>query len=182
MEKLSGSLYWNLVYTGVIRYTFNIIAGASDRMFPFVGRKFIHLGSHLFVSSTIGAVVLINILGATHSYEMLIRVLVLCGVSMTSQLYIVNILCAAELFPTAIRNVADSQLSIWNRTGTVIAPQIFFLADIWDGLPYAFMMFLCVIDSVIFHYFIPETKDQPLIDAMPEADLLKRKSKNPERS
>ncbi|VDM23851.1 unnamed protein product [Toxocara canis] len=129
MEKLSGSLYWNLVYTGIIRYTFNIVAGALDRTFSCVGRRFIHLGSHVFVSGTIGAVVFINLFDGSHSMDTVIRILVLCGVSMTSQLYIVNVLCAAELFPTAIRNVADSQLAIWNRTGTVIAPQIFFLVS-----------------------------------------------------
>ncbi|KHN73775.1 Organic cation transporter-like protein [Toxocara canis] len=177
MEKLSGSLYWNLVYTGIIRYTFNIVAGALDRTFSCVGRRFIHLGSHVFVSGTIGAVVFINLFDGSHSMDTVIRILVLCGVSMTSQLYIVNVLCAAELFPTAIRNVADSQLAIWNRTGTVIAPQIFFLDSIWEGLPYAFMMFMCLIDSVLFHCFIPETKDQPLVDSMPEADLFRRKPK-----
>ncbi|KHJ80279.1 hypothetical protein OESDEN_20048 [Oesophagostomum dentatum] len=72
-----------------------------------------------------------------------------------------------ELFPTAVRNIAVSALSVASRIGTIVAPQLFYLADILPVLPYLVLLVLSFVDLICFQFFLPETKGTNLGDHMP---------------
>lgn len=60
-------------------------------------------------------------------FKELIRFLILTGMGSISTLFIVNTLSCAELFPTAIRNLAGANIATWNRIGCIVAPQLVYL-------------------------------------------------------
>lgn len=56
MEQFSGSIYMNSALLGAFRMILNISLGASDFIFPNLGRKVIHQGALLYVITMIGLV------------------------------------------------------------------------------------------------------------------------------
>ncbi|KHJ86971.1 hypothetical protein OESDEN_13264 [Oesophagostomum dentatum] len=72
-----------------------------------------------------------------------------------------------ELFPTAIRNIAVSALFLSSRIGTIIAPQLFYLAHALPALPYLVLLVLSFTDLICFQFFLPETKGVSMSDHMP---------------
>lgn len=67
---------------------------------------------------------------------MLLRIGAVFIVSVGAQLYLVNGICAGELFPTCIRNLAYSFGQFHTRIGVVLAPQLFFLVSHYLTLRY----------------------------------------------
>ncbi|MCP9263559.1 hypothetical protein DINM_006837 [Dirofilaria immitis] len=147
LETISGSLYMNTSILGTFRYILNIMLATIDHAFTFVG--------HL-----------------TLEFKGIIRILILTGMGTISILFIVNTLSCAELFPTAIRNLAGANVATWNRIGCILAPQIIYLGEIEQSLPYLVLIVLLSIDAVAFLIFLPETKAKPLEDQMPPKEKL----------
>ncbi|PIO66350.1 transporter, major facilitator family protein [Teladorsagia circumcincta] len=82
-------------------------------------------------------------------------------------LYIAKFMITTELFPTAIRNIASSALAVSSRFGTIIAPQLFYLADISPVLPYFVLLTVSIIDCICFQVILPETKGRNLENHLP---------------
>ncbi|KAK6025473.1 hypothetical protein OSTOST_08625 [Ostertagia ostertagi] len=174
MEKLSGSLYWNNTMFGVrfilcrvIRWAINILVGAGDYFCRCVGRKLVHF---VAITSIIGALAIICALYlGDHQLDQawVIRYCTIAITSMTSQLYIAKFMITTELFPTAIRNIASSALAVSSRFGTIIAPQLFYLADISPVLPYFVLLTVSIIDCICFQVILPETKGRNLENHLP---------------
>ncbi|EYB88349.1 hypothetical protein Y032_0248g73 [Ancylostoma ceylanicum] len=175
LEKLSGSLYLNSVYTGLLRYVCNLACGYADLKWKRIGRKFVHTSGLLIIIISLAVVIFAYALDLNHVLKEEIRVCVLIASSMTSQIYIADGIVGNELFPTPIRNLGYSFLQIWNRAGVVVSPFVFYSMDLWIALPYCIMTFLCVIDTVAFECLLPETKGRHLVEHMPgpEKRLLK---------
>ncbi|CAI5450626.1 unnamed protein product [Caenorhabditis angaria] len=167
MEKLSGSIYWNSVYTGIIRYFCNITFGYADLKFARIGRKFIHTSGLVVILVSLSFVVISYALHINHETKELIRYSILIASSMTSQIYIANGIVGNELFPTPIRTIGYSFLQLWNRIGVVVSPFVFYLADYWLGLPFLVMILLSFIDTFSFECLLPETKGKHLVEHMP---------------
>ena len=100
-----------------------------------------------------------------------------------------------EIYPTAVRNVATSFITVFARLGGSVAPHIFLLvsggdfwqlqrrenrkqknsifsraffqATLWNALPFVFMFVLMAATLLLFNLFIPETKNTPLLDHLP---------------
>lgn len=70
-------------------------------------------------------------LDLTLYFKGLIRILTLTGMGTISILFIVNTLSCAELFPTAIRNLAGANVATWNRIGCILAPQLIYLVFVF---------------------------------------------------
>lgn len=167
MEKLSGSIYWNSVYTGLMRYACNLSFGYADLKFKSIGRKFIHTSGLVIIVLSLSLVVGSYALHLNHEMKDVIRISILLASSMTSQIYIADGIVSAELFPTPIRTIGYAFLQLWNRVGVVLSPFIFYLADYWLALPFCFMILFSLIDTFSFECLLPETKGRHLVEHMP---------------
>lgn len=167
MEKLSGSIYWNSVWTGLMRYACNLSFGWADLKIKRIGRKFIHTSGLVIIVLSLSVVVASYALHMNHEMKDIIRISILLASSMTSQIYIADGIVGNELFPTPIRTIGYSFLQTWNRIGVVVSPAIFYLADFWLALPFCVMMFLSSIDTFSFECLLPETKGRHLVEHMP---------------
>uniref|UniRef100_A0A7E4VIF4 MFS domain-containing protein n=1 Tax=Panagrellus redivivus TaxID=6233 RepID=A0A7E4VIF4_PANRE len=164
MEKLSGSLYWNNVILGFIRYSFNLVASVVDLKLS-IGRKFVHKFAVLWVAGPLLGVFVIKFWDI--SLPMLSNVLTLIGTAMCSQLFVVVLVANSELFPTPIRNTSSSFQQIFTRLGSVMSPHFFYFTNFWTGAPYLFMVVLMLLNGGFFWWAIPETKGTPMQDHMP---------------
>ncbi|CAJ0567986.1 unnamed protein product, partial [Mesorhabditis spiculigera] len=175
-EKMSGSIYMNMVYTGLIRWATNVAFAWLDYRHKWCGRKFVHWFGLLFI-----VLPLLLVIGA-HYYEMSeqlsfwIRISILIAVSMTSQIYIAATILSNEIFPTPIRNLGYSFQSFFNRCGVTLSPFVFYLSDHWIGLPFVVMCITALIDILTWHFVLPETKNQAMVEHMPS-----RKRRNQEK-
>ncbi|EFO18874.2 hypothetical protein LOAG_09617 [Loa loa] len=172
LEKISGSLYMNTSVLGAFRYLLNIVLATVDHAFTSVGRKFVHTVSIIIFIVIIAFVVVLTKTDLTLDFKGLIRLLTLTGMGIISILFIVNALSCAELFPTAIRNLAGANIATWNRIGCILAPQLIYLGEIEESLPHIVLIVLLSIDAVAFLTLLPETKSRPLKDRMPPKEKL----------
>ncbi|VDM43085.1 unnamed protein product [Toxocara canis] len=178
MEKLSGSIYLNSAFFGLFRWSMNIVAGAIDYFIKSVGRKMIHFFALAFIAACVAIAFCVFAFGLS-DWMFLVRYCALGAAAMSSQLYLTKTVVMVELYPTAIRNIATSFMGLLSRVGNILAPQLFYLADIWKPLPYMTMMLLALLDLTNFQLFIPETKGKPLKDHLPGPDecIWRRKKK-----
>lgn len=59
MEKLSGSLYWNNVIFGILRWFMNISAGLADYVFDWFGRKMINSTAMAYTVPSLAIIIVI---------------------------------------------------------------------------------------------------------------------------
>ncbi|VDM69491.1 unnamed protein product [Strongylus vulgaris] len=86
-------------------------------------------------------------------------------VAMASIIAALAVICG--LYFQAVRNIANSALSVASRIGTIFAPQLFYLADVLPVLPYVVLLLLSFIDCICFQLFLPETKGRNLENHLP---------------
>ncbi|KAK5970980.1 MFS domain-containing protein [Trichostrongylus colubriformis] len=77
------------------------------------------------------------------------------------------LLVTAEVYPTAIRNLANSHINVFGRLGNVFGPLAFSLPTGIAGFPYLVMATIGFLDIVFFQFTLPETKGHPLPSEMP---------------
>ncbi|CAJ0950133.1 unnamed protein product, partial [Mesorhabditis belari] len=167
-EQMSGSIYMNMVYTGLIRWISNLTFAWLDYRYKWCGRKFVHWFGLLFIVLPLALVILAHYWNLSTQLSLYIRLSILVAVSMTSQIYISATILSNELFPTPIRNLAFSFQSLFNRFGVVLSPFVFYLVDYWVALPFVVMCITASIDIVTWHFLLPETKNQPMVEHMPK--------------
>uniref|UniRef100_A0A0K0DGY6 MFS domain-containing protein n=1 Tax=Angiostrongylus cantonensis TaxID=6313 RepID=A0A0K0DGY6_ANGCA len=126
MEKLSGSIYLNSVYTGLMRYVCNLTLGYADLKFKRIGRKFVHTSGLVIIILSLAFVIIAHFSGLNHTLKGEVRLLILLASSMTSQIYVTTGVVGNELFPTPIRNVGYAFLQLWNRLGVIASPFVFY--------------------------------------------------------
>ena len=167
MEKLSGSIYINTIFIGLFRYSINIAVAFLDFKFHWLGRKIIHLTAWLEIIFALLIISVLYILDIEKEYASVIRWLALSVTAAAAQLYLSNGIATGELFPTCVRTLAYSFAQFQSRLGVVLSPQLFLLSDLWEPLPYIVMGGLAMTDMLFFHFNVPETKGQPLMEDMP---------------
>ncbi|CAJ0581950.1 unnamed protein product, partial [Mesorhabditis spiculigera] len=179
MEKLSGSLYWNNVFMGIIRWTMNIAVGLSDYKLPWFGRKVINMMALVFNGFCLACVCVLYYTGTQNDGGWVLRYCTIGATAMCSQLYLSKFMACNELYPTSVRNLAVAVLAMFSRIGTIVAPQLFYLSDISAVLPYLALLAFTLFDAFLFQVFIPETKGTPLPDNLPpkEQRLFYREKK-----
>uniref|UniRef100_A0AC35U4E3 MFS domain-containing protein n=1 Tax=Rhabditophanes sp. KR3021 TaxID=114890 RepID=A0AC35U4E3_9BILA len=166
LEKLSGSIYMNNVYLGLIRWFFNAFVGGLDFFVDKFGRLACHSMAMLTIISSLG-IVLIDIF-VPFASPMIGRISTLVALSMCSQIFVSNSISITELYPTSIRNIAVSFQAAFARIGSIVSPFLFSLSPVWIGLPYAVMVVMSVVDLIGLFAIVPETKGNPLKDHLPD--------------
>ena len=115
----------------------------------------------------------------------MINICVIVAVAMNAQMFCIALVFTGELFPTPVRNVADSFQQVFTRVGSMISPHVFWTtSEIWTSLPFLFLSVLIFVNLLVFDFLIPETKGHPMSDHMPDKSerIFKRKSKINESS
>ncbi|GMT10669.1 hypothetical protein PFISCL1PPCAC_1966, partial [Pristionchus fissidentatus] len=174
MEKLSGSLYLNNIFFGIIRWAMNISVGVLDYFIEKMGRKILNSFAEIFNITCLLLISIIYFYNLSHEYASLIRIAAISATAMCAQVYIAKFMTATELYPTSVRNLGASALSISSRIGTILGPLLFYLSDYHASSPYISLSLLVLIDFIAFSYFLPETKGMLLENHLP-AKKNKRK-------
>lgn len=138
-----------------------------DIRFKWLGRKTVHAIADSFSAGSLIIYVLIYVAGLETTLADVCRVAFLSVIGFCSLLYTTNGICSNELFPTPVRNLSYSFGQLFSRLGVVLAPQLFFLADVWTPMPFLAMFVLAIVDLVLFHFNVTETKGKPLSEHMP---------------
>ncbi|KAF1758896.1 hypothetical protein GCK72_015356 [Caenorhabditis remanei] len=164
MEKLSGSLYWNLAIMGASRWIINILVSIADYRLPWFGRKMIN---QIAMVSTLLALFIMAVY-LYFGYEgQVMAIGTVAAVAMCSQLFIAKYMMVNELYPTAVRNLAVSLVSTMSRIGSMFSPQLFYLSDYAEWIPYAVLLGCQFYDFIVLSIFLPETKGVVLENHLP---------------
>ncbi|EFP06198.1 hypothetical protein CRE_13157 [Caenorhabditis remanei] len=164
MEKLSGSLYWNLAIMGASRWIINILVSIADYRLPWFGRKMIN---QIAMVSTLLALFIMAVY-LYFGYEgQVMAIGTVAAVAMCSQLFIAKYMMVNELYPTAVRNLAVSLVSTMSRIGSIFSPQLFYLSDYAEWIPYAVLLGCQFYDFIVLSIFLPETKGVVLENHLP---------------
>ncbi|VDP41013.1 unnamed protein product [Heligmosomoides polygyrus] len=108
-----------------------------------------------------------SISSKTSEYVLLVRTLTLLAFGTTGCVFLQFLLVTAELYPTAIRNLANSHINVCGRLGNVFGPLAFSLPVSITGFPYLMMAALGFLDVLLFQIALPESKGVPLPSGMP---------------
>ncbi|WKX99555.1 hypothetical protein Q1695_014438 [Nippostrongylus brasiliensis] len=175
LHVIQGSLYLNTALSGVLRWTVGALVAIVDHVGgKSVGRKRLHVVSVAVVAICLASIFLIEVTGNTTEMVVLVRTLTLLAFGTTGCIFLQFLLVTAELFPTAIRNLANSHVNVCGRLGNVFGPLAFSLPSSINGLPYLVMAILGFIDIILFQVSLPESKGKPLPNEMPK----KKEKKN----
>ncbi|PIC36262.1 hypothetical protein B9Z55_015324 [Caenorhabditis nigoni] len=164
MEKLSGSIYWNGAIIGATRWIINITVSLADYKLQWFGRK---MSVTLSTVITLICLAEIIVFMKTELRGTVLSIGTNLIISMCAQLFLSKYLIVNELYPTAVRNLAMSAVSIMCRVGAMFSPQLFYLSDIAEWIPYAVLIGFQFVDLLIFSLFIPETKGVHLENHLP---------------
>uniref|UniRef100_A0AC35U891 MFS domain-containing protein n=1 Tax=Rhabditophanes sp. KR3021 TaxID=114890 RepID=A0AC35U891_9BILA len=170
MEKLSGSIYWNLAIMGIFRYIVSLMVAAADFKLKWLGRKVILIFFLFTITVILGTIGGLYAFGLAVEFATTIRILQLALMVFTSQLYIVSAIFSSEIFTTSLRTLAFSLQQTNSRIGCLLAPYLFYLSAFGECAPY-FLMLGCSITAMAGLFFLlPETKGKPANEVMPSND------------
>ncbi|KAI6220843.1 MFS domain-containing protein [Aphelenchoides fujianensis] len=159
LEHLTGSVYLNTSLYGGGRWCINILIGFLDWKYARLGRKHLQNTFLAIIIFVLSVVIFSKATGVEIFFFSRFGLLFAAG--MASQLYAINSVIISELFPTAIRNVASSFVSLFSRLGGVLASSF---ANFWEPLPFLVMISFIIVHLCLFNIFIPETKGMLLAD------------------
>ncbi|VDO85995.1 unnamed protein product [Haemonchus placei] len=134
----------------------------------FVGRKRLHFVTVSVVVACMACIFMIEFTGKTTEMVLVVRTLTLLAFGTTGCIFLQFLLVTAELYPTAIRNLANSHINVCGRLGNVFGPLAFSLSSGIVGFPYLMMATIGFLDILFFQFTLPETKGHPLPSRMPE--------------
>ncbi|CAB3401250.1 unnamed protein product [Caenorhabditis bovis] len=167
-DVLTGSIYINSAISGLLRYIVGALVALLDHFGrKTIGRKVMHFATVGLIMMCMLGIFFIEYHGMQQEYKFYIRALTLLAFGITGCLFLQILLITAELFPTGIRNIASAHVNVCGRLGNVFGPMIFSYKFGFEGAPYLVLGLLCLVDILVFHLFIPETKNQALPSEMP---------------
>ncbi|CAI2348999.1 unnamed protein product [Caenorhabditis sp. 36 PRJEB53466] len=168
-DVLTGSIYMNAAVSGLLRYIVGAVVAVLDHFGgEHVGRKRMHFITVSFIMCCMFGIFYIYFYDLVAEYKGWIRALTLLAFGTTGCLFLQLLLITAEMFPTGIRNIASAHINVCGRLGNVFGPMVFNYKLGFAGSGYLILGLICLFDVIIFHIFIPETKNQPLPQGMPE--------------
>ncbi|XP_013397300.1 organic cation transporter protein [Lingula anatina] len=165
VNNMPGNVYTNTALLAVVDLP---VALSTLYLNNRVGRRITYFGFMLVGGCAIFSVMFIAISGQKESLSTLVTVLALVGKAGVAASWIASSLYAAELAPTVIRNIAFGTVSIAGRIGGIVAPQFQLLNSISMELPYIVFGGLCLAMAFLGLLTLPETRNRPLPDALPE--------------
>uniref|UniRef100_A0A914H7R5 Uncharacterized protein n=1 Tax=Globodera rostochiensis TaxID=31243 RepID=A0A914H7R5_GLORO len=168
---MSGSIYWNLIWTGAFRYSMNLAISFGDMRFKWLGRKFAHFLSDALAATALLLYITLDLTGLKSELSFVANWSLLSVFGFCSLLYTTTVLTANELFPTAVRSRSFTAGQVLAQVGiALVTPQLFFLTDLWALLPYLVLMVLAIADAFYFQFNVDETKNRPMGSKFPDKE------------
>ncbi|VBB28809.1 unnamed protein product [Acanthocheilonema viteae] len=192
MDALAGTVYINVIILGGARWSINILAAMLEFSIKSVGRRLLHLVAVGFIAVTMGVIFVIYIFtwpkiniykavvkaGGTgeesiHAVIMFTRYASLLAAAMCTEIFVLDSVQPAELFPTPIRSAGIAFIQTFNRLGTIVSPLVFIPSKHWPPAPFLLMFITSAVDFLLYFFLVPETRGKKLPDNMPgeEFDL-----------
>ncbi|VDM58021.1 unnamed protein product [Angiostrongylus costaricensis] len=163
-DALPGNRYVNMVLMGASKFVMGLMPFAVS---SWVGRRPIMLFSVVIASAGAWFALTSQLLAVSSGHWSLTAVSLVVSAALDPA-WKINHLYSAELFPTVVRNMARAICNVGSRFGSVVAPMVVHLRAVHYLLPYlAFALFLTV-QVLVVAVFLPETKDRPLPQELPE--------------
>ncbi|GMT05786.1 hypothetical protein PENTCL1PPCAC_27960, partial [Pristionchus entomophagus] len=162
MDTISGSLYLNNIFFGIIRWGLNIFVGISDYKIKAAGRKILNTASETVNLACLVFIFLLYFYGLEFEYANALRIVTITVTAACGQVYIAKYITATELYPTSVRNLGCSAQAMFSRIGTILSTQLFLLDRYHDSYPYLALCVFLFADIILFQTFIPETKGRKL--------------------
>uniref|UniRef100_A0A7E4V3B6 MFS domain-containing protein n=1 Tax=Panagrellus redivivus TaxID=6233 RepID=A0A7E4V3B6_PANRE len=165
METLSGSVFMNVFTMATMCYIFNVIYAILDFTIPKVGRKPAYIFPLLVVLVCLGTVITLKSLDLFMPW--LETAALLVSTAIVAQQLSVAPIIGGELFPTPVRNAAQSFQQFCMRGGVIVSPQLFVGLKAWPIAPYLTLAVLNLAAVITFGWLIRETKGVELVEHMP---------------
>uniref|UniRef100_A0A915AC84 Major facilitator superfamily (MFS) profile domain-containing protein n=1 Tax=Parascaris univalens TaxID=6257 RepID=A0A915AC84_PARUN len=169
-HDLSGNPLLNISLMGALRVWTPFVAIFLEHSAKTFGRKEFLVVTQGVVSICFIIMFSLDIVGKFNEFHSLATAAALIGYGVESGfVWMIYKLYTTELFPTVIRSIALSTFSITSLIGSVLSPQLVYLAKFWHPSPYfgaALITFLATILAVVL---LPETKGRPLPDSLLDA-------------
>ncbi|CAG9539445.1 unnamed protein product [Cercopithifilaria johnstoni] len=192
MDALAGTVYINVIILGAARWSINILAAGLEFSIRSVGRRLLHLVAVGFIAVIMAIIFVIYIFtwpkintykavikaggtgeGSILAIIIFTRYASLLAAAMCTELFVLDTVQPAELFPTPIRSTGIAFIQIFNRLGTIVSPLVFIPSKHWPPAPFLLMLITSAADFLLYFFLVPETRGMKLPDNMPgEEDNL----------
>uniref|UniRef100_A0A914DPP7 Major facilitator superfamily (MFS) profile domain-containing protein n=1 Tax=Acrobeloides nanus TaxID=290746 RepID=A0A914DPP7_9BILA len=170
IEVLPGNRYVNLAAMGLLKLCLGFLPFVFSIWF---GRRPIFLVSIGVACISSAILVVCQIFFHGHWAITILSLLITASMDPAWK---INHLYSAELFPTVVRNMCRAICNVGARFGSLIAPGIIHMRHQWELLPYLIFFILLTGQFIIGLTLLPETKDRPLLDELPEKSIEKTES------
>lgn len=170
MGSMAGNIFLNIFLSGLVKGTSGIIPFFVEKWF---GRKQI-LVFFVCISCIICWMMVVRcFVSSSSSTDITLTIFAIIGVSVIDPMWKINQLYSTELFPTVVRNMARGVCNIGSRTGSLVAPQIAYLSNVYFPVPFIIYGCLAMGYLLVSIFLLPETKGKSLEDR-----LIRNKAKN----
>uniref|UniRef100_A0A0K0E6P3 MFS domain-containing protein n=1 Tax=Strongyloides stercoralis TaxID=6248 RepID=A0A0K0E6P3_STRER len=155
-NEISGNLYVNQFFFGFTIYFSKLIIPTIDSNCQWFTRRLFHQGSQAIVVLCFS---ILALLVAIQYNGIAILIFNVIGVVFIEYCWDACYLCAIESMPTNVRSSSLGSCSIMARVGSIIAPMLPYLNNIWPPMAYIAIAGTGIINFIISFLFLKETKN-----------------------
>lgn len=141
-----------------------------------LNRKYLLVGaSGVTVLANIAVTVLLSLRGGSlteRAYDGLVSTISIFGQLASNIAFDTAYMYSVELFPTLLRSNAGALCSVGARLGSILAPQLLYLEQLWSPLPYCCFSVIAGIGVLVDALFLPNTKNLRLPETVHSANQL----------
>ncbi|KHN76525.1 Uncharacterized protein F23F12.3 [Toxocara canis] len=171
VHDLSGNPLLNVSLMGTIRVWTPFAAVLLEYGIKNFGRKTFLVVTQGVVSVCFITMFLLDVSGRFDAYHSIATAAALIGYGVESGfVWMIYKVYTTELFPTVIRTIALSTFSITSLIGSVLSPQLVYLAKFWHPSPYFGAAIITLLATILAVALLPETKGKPLPDTLFDAE------------
>ncbi|VDM40486.1 unnamed protein product [Toxocara canis] len=175
VHDLSGNPLLNVSLMGTIRVWTPFAAVLLEYGIKNFGRKTFLVVTQGVVSVCFITMFLLDVSGRFDAYHSIATAAALIGYGVESGfVWMIYKVYTTELFPTVIRTIALSTFSITSLIGSVLSPQLVYLAKFWHPSPYFGAAIITLLATILAVALLPETKGKPLPDTLFDVRFLSR--------
>ncbi|XP_037813576.1 organic cation transporter-like protein [Lucilia sericata] len=169
ISKLAGNIFLNVAIGGFLGMPGTIICVFMTK---YLGRRLT-----LIISNFISAIGLLVIAMFQHLSSVLVVSFATMGLVGAAITFPNVYLYAGEIFPTVVRSNGVGMCSFFGRVGSMLAPFISELADLYGFLPPLIFGVVSLVGAVLT-FILPETRGFPLPETIEDGEKFGKKERN----
>ncbi|KAE9554517.1 hypothetical protein FO519_002273 [Halicephalobus sp. NKZ332] len=170
IQDLAGNPFLNTFLMGALRLWTPFAAFALENGTQTVGRRKLLIFSQGAVFFFFFFMFIIKLTDLDPSMKAVGTIMTIIGYTLESGLvWIAYKLYTTELFPTCVRSIALSTFSCTSLIGSIITPQLTYLARFWNPAPFTGAALASGLSCILAIIFLPETHFVALPDTIDQA-------------